>query len=80
MDTTGRMDAAMPVGATKDWFRSKTVWGALVALLAGVSALFGVEFDRFEQEEMATALFGAASAFGALLAIAGRMRARTRLR
>ncbi|MEP3431770.1 MAG: hypothetical protein ABJN98_24005 [Roseibium sp.] len=37
---------------TKSIFRSKTFWGAIVAILASVIGLFGIEFSATDQAEV----------------------------
>jgi len=64
----------------KDWWRSKTVWGAAVALAGAVSAMAGVHVDAASAEEAVAALTAMAGAAGALVAIYGRFAARSALR
>ncbi|WP_062208216.1 hypothetical protein [Aureimonas sp. AU12] len=64
---------------TKEWWKSKTVWGGLVALIGALGGLFGLELDGATQDELAAALAIAASAVGALVAILGRLDAKARL-
>lgn len=64
---------------TKEWWKSKTVWGALVALGGALGGLFGMELDGAAQDEVATALSVAAGAVGAIVAVIGRLDARARL-
>ena len=55
----------------KTLFSSKTFWGALVAVLAGASSLFGYQLAAEDQAEIVNAVSGiaaAARASGALLA------------
>lgn len=65
---------------TKDWWKSKTVWGALVAMGASLAALRGFELDGLSQDQLASALAAAASAIGAAVAIFGRFQARSEIR
>jgi hypothetical protein len=64
---------------TKQWYRSKTVWGGLVALAAGLARAAGIEVDAALQGEIADSLLAIASALGGLVAIYGRLVAETRL-
>ncbi|WP_279477836.1 hypothetical protein [Aureimonas sp. SK2] len=64
----------------KNWYQSRTVWGAALALTASLAGLFGVEVVGLTSEEAVTALTAAASAVGAAVAIFGRFDARTRIR
>jgi hypothetical protein len=60
---------------TKTLFASKTVWGGIIALLAGVAGIFGYSIqpeDQVAAIEVGTAL---ASALGGGVAIYGRIKA-----
>lgn len=59
----------------KGMFASKTVWGGIVALLAGVLGLLGYTVNAADQAtliEMATAV---AASVGGVIAIYGRVKA-----
>ncbi len=60
---------------TKEWYRSKTIWGASVALAAAVAGLFGIETSAEASEATVSALTDLAAAIGALVAIFGRFQA-----
>jgi len=66
---------------TKSVYRSKALWGAI---LAGLSALaaggFGVEISPEENEKIVHTIAGVGQAVGIAVAIYGRFTARTRLR
>jgi hypothetical protein len=64
----------------KDWYRSKTVWGALVAVLASCAHLAGFDIGTDEQQQIIDALTTIAAAAGGLVAIYGRISARQKLR
>jgi len=65
----------MDTNTTKGIFASKTVWGGVVALLAGIAAIFGYSFSEVDQTTLTEAIVGIASAIGGLLAIYGRVMA-----
>lgn len=67
----------MPMDETKDWWKSKTVWGAALALTGALASAFGIEIDGVADEGTVTALTAAAGAIGALIAIFGRFKARS---
>ena len=46
----------------KDWYRSKTIWGGLVALGGALAGLFGFDLDPVSGDAMALALTNAATA------------------
>lgn len=57
----------------KPWYRSKTVWGAVVAVLAAVASLLGFDVDDAAQATLVDSLLQAAGAAGALFALFGRI-------
>ena len=61
---------------TKEWYRSKTIWGATVALSGAIAGLFGIETSAEANEALTMALTNAATALGTLLAIVGRFQAK----
>ena len=64
---------------TKQWYLSKTVWGALIAILASLLPAMGVELDAGTQARLADNLVSLAGAIGGLVAIYGRLTAEKRL-
>lgn len=64
----------------KSWYMSKTVWGGVVAILASCADLLGVEVAPADQIGIADGLTALVAAAGGLLAIAGRLMAKRRLR
>ncbi len=65
---------------TKAWYSSRTVWGALIAILASLAHLAGVDVAATEEVEIVDLLIGIVTAGGALAALIGRIAARRRLR
>lgn len=63
----------------KQWYLSKTVWGALVAIAASLIQATGMEFDPATQGQLADNLVSLAGAVGGLVAIYGRLTAESRL-
>ena len=62
---------------TKKWFRSKGVWGSLIAGAAVVAGFFGIQFgieDQAELVEIITTIVGGAAA---LIGMYGRITAST---
>ncbi|MUO82165.1 hypothetical protein GOZ78_00140 [Agrobacterium vitis] len=57
----------------KPWYLSKTVWGALVAILASVLHLGGVELGVLEQGQLTDGLVALAGSVGGLVALYGRL-------
>ncbi len=60
---------------SKSWWQSKTVWGGIIALLAGVLGLFGYNLVEADQAQLVEIGSGAAVVVGSLIAIVGRVRA-----
>lgn len=63
----------------KQWYLSKTVWGALVAIAASLLSGIGFELGADAQGELADDLVSLAGAIGGLIAIYGRLTAEKRL-
>jgi hypothetical protein len=64
----------------KAWYRSRTVWGALVAILASLANAAGVEVTAGDEGELADLLVAAVGTLGGLVALYGRISARRRVR
>jgi hypothetical protein len=63
------------MNGTKVWWQSKTVWGSIIALLAGVATLAGVKLDATLQDQLAELIVGAANVAGGVVAWYGRAKA-----
>jgi hypothetical protein len=63
----------------KQWYLSKTVWGALVAILAGLLPAMGMELDAGAQSQLADDFVSLVGAVGGLVAVYGRLTAEKRL-
>jgi CDP-diglyceride synthetase len=63
----------------KSLFASKTVWGAVIAILAGALSLFGYQLDAGDQAELINIASGIAATAGGLIAIFGRIVASKRI-
>ncbi|MFB9951334.1 hypothetical protein ACFFP0_21005 [Rhizobium puerariae] len=59
----------------KEWYQSKTVWGALVAVGASLLQIAGIELGPDMQADLADIAVTLAGAAGGLLAIYGRISA-----
>ena len=60
----------------KPWWKSKGVWGGVVAALAAVAAVFGITVDEVTQKVILDAIVAVTAAIGAILAIVGRVKAK----
>lgn len=61
----------------KEWYQSKTIWGALIAVSASVLHLAGFELAADAQGDLADIAVTLVGAFGGLLSIYGRIVATT---
>ena len=61
---------------TKSWYESKTVWGALVAILAAVIGFWDIDVPQADQDRAVEMIVQAIGAFGGLIALIGRFAAR----
>ncbi|TWF56994.1 hypothetical protein [Neorhizobium alkalisoli] len=57
----------------KEWYQSKTIWGALIAVAASVLHLVGFDLAPDAQGELADIAVTLVGAFGGLLSIYGRL-------
>lgn len=64
----------------KGLFASKTVWGGIAALLAGVAALLGYAVSADDVATLTELLTGIAAAAGGLIAIWGRATATKKIK
>ncbi|MCP8897019.1 hypothetical protein KYK29_18995 [Shinella daejeonensis] len=62
----------------KAWYRSRTVWGALIAIFASAAHAFGLDMSAAEQGQLADLLVALAGAAGGLVALVGHLLARRR--
>ena len=60
---------------SKTWYTSKTIWGSLIAMIAGIGGAFGLDLDPQTQVGLVDGVLKIVSAAGSLLAIYGRFSA-----
>jgi uncharacterized membrane protein (DUF441 family) len=65
---------------SKKWWESKTVWGGIIALIAGIAGAFGTQVGIEDQEAAASVMTALASAIGGAIAVYGRMKADTTIK
>ena len=63
----------------KPWWASKGVWGGIIAAVAGVAGLFGVQVLPEDQAVLADVVTAVVGSLGGALAVWGRIRASQRL-
>jgi uncharacterized membrane protein len=59
----------------KQWYQSKTIWGALLAVGASFVSTLGISVDTVAQNDLADAIIQLIGALGAMTAIYGRLSA-----
>ena len=64
---------------TKRWWESKGVWGGIVSVIAFAASLAGYTLSDIDQATLAMLLPGIASGVGGVLAIFGRIKAKSRI-
>lgn len=65
---------------TKPWYLSRAVWGALIAIFASIAGTFGIMLGEQDQASLTDAILQISGAFGALVALYGRLVADRRLK
>jgi hypothetical protein len=79
MDGVSKLTSAVvqevTIGDVKHWYKSKTIWGGVVAVGAGVAGLFGFHLDATLQQTIVDYGASLVSAFGGGMAIYGRLKA-----
>lgn len=63
----------------KPWYLSRTIWAGLVSAGATLGAMLGVSLDPGGQAALTEAVLQAISAVSAIVAILGRIQARSRI-
>ena len=64
----------------KQWFMSKTIWGALLALGASVAQMAGVHVGIADQSAIGNSAVSIAGAVGSLVAVYGRVTANSAIK
>ena len=59
----------------KEWWKSKTIWGGIVALLSGIAGVFGYTLLPGDQAALVDGGALLAGSIGGLIAIWGRVKA-----
>ncbi|MDP3523291.1 MAG: hypothetical protein Q8S27_01840 [Hoeflea sp.] len=63
----------------KPWWQSKTLWGALVTLGSAALGLAGLDMGDADREALVELLTSLGAAIGGVIAIFGRIAARSRI-
>lgn len=64
----------------KSWFQSRTIWAALILILAELLRIWGLELDEEMQSKMVQWILDAISLFGPLAVIWCRTRAKKEIK
>lgn len=59
----------------KTWYQSRTIWGAIIAVLASLAHAGGLNLTAGDQGQIADAAVSLAGTLGGLVAIWGRLKA-----
>ncbi len=61
----------------KSWYTSKTIWGAMIAVIASLLHVTGIDIPSTDRGLIVDAIVNIAGALGGLLAVYGRVTARS---
>lgn len=64
----------------KHWYLSKTIWGAILAMVASIFQVAGLQIGLADQSAVADAAVSIAGALGSLIAVYGRVTATTAIK
>lgn len=64
---------------TKPWYLSRTIWAALVTILTAGLSLVGVSLGDLDQSALVEALLQSVTAVAGLVALVGRLSAKSRI-
>ncbi|TPW32767.1 hypothetical protein [Pararhizobium mangrovi] len=67
------------MSATKPWYLSRTLWGAAIAVAACLAGLAGIDVSAADQSTIVNQILQIAGAGGGLVAVVGRVAAKTEL-
>lgn len=63
----------------KPWWQSKTLWGAIVTIASSILGLAGLELGEADAETLTGLLTSLGAATGGIIAIVGRLKAKSRI-
>ena len=63
----------------KPWWQSKTLWGAFVTIGSAALGLAGLDFGDADREALVELLTSLGAAIGGVIAIIGRIAAKSRI-
>ena len=63
----------------KPWYRSRTIWASLVTVAAALAALSGIAVSEADQALLTETILQAVTAIGGIVALIGRLVAKSRI-
>ena len=63
----------------KPWYRSRTIWASLVTVAAALAALSGIAVSEADQALLTETILQAVTAIGGIVALVGRLLAKSRI-
>lgn len=63
----------------KPWYRSRTIWASLVTVAAALAALAGFPLGEADQAMLTETILQTVAAVGGLVALVGRLVAKSRI-
>ena len=64
---------------TKPWYRSRTIWAAIISVVATIAGALGFPVDQFGRDGLVEAVLQIVSAGAGIFAILGRFTATARI-
>lgn len=61
---------------SKSWYQSRTIWGAIISVVAIALRNYGIDLDSEDQQQIAQALCDIAAVLGSIVAVHGRVQAK----
>ncbi|WP_367715355.1 hypothetical protein AB2N04_15460 [Nitratireductor sp. GISD-1A_MAKvit] len=67
------------MNATKPWYLSRTIWASMVTIVAASASMLGYPVGDVDSSAISEGLLEAITAISGLIALFGRVRARSRI-
>jgi len=65
--------------SSKEWYKSKTIWAALVVVLVSTLEMFGIDKLSGEEEQLVELIMQAVLLVSGIVALVGRVKVKTRI-
>jgi hypothetical protein len=76
---TPKNERTHEMDTTKHWWQSRTLWGAIVTLGSAALGLAGIDLGDADRDALVGLLTSLGAAIGGVIAIFGRIAARSRI-